>query len=123
MKCRYTSAPDHIIDCIGFMRSIYWLSFLISAHEVIGISGIYMAFEGHIFSGTYMVKAWKIKLYFVGILLLCAVKRGLHVDNIISGVGCTCAMWQTYLFKDTSINVKFKHTSASGDIVYCSGFI
>ena len=46
-KCIYISVSGHIIACIEFMRYISDIVVTLS-HEVIGIYGISVVFEGHI---------------------------------------------------------------------------
>ena len=50
----YTSDSSHIVHCREFILG----SCLMSSHEVIGICGIYVAFEGIFVAGTYMDLAW-----------------------------------------------------------------
>ena len=73
MKCMYTSALWHCWLHWADIRYIYWHSFLICAHELIGymshICGIWWAYLLHF--GVYFI---------VFFLLACAVMWDLHVD-------------------------------------------
>ena len=53
----YTSPCGFIFDLGELQQRICTDGFLISAHELIGICGINVHFEGHIFVGTYMAVA------------------------------------------------------------------
>ena len=48
MKWMYTSVCGDIVDSIEFISDIHTDMVVSCAHEVIGICGIFMAFEGYI---------------------------------------------------------------------------
>ena len=82
------------------IRCIYRHSSLISVCELIVICGLSMAFEGHIccwhkygYSMVYKVGSL-LDFFYTLFSVIC-----LHVYYIISAVGCTCSMWQAYMFK------------------------
>ena len=89
VKGIYSSACSHIMDCSEFIWDIYTDIVVIYSHKVIGICGIYMAFEGHIccrhIYGYEMLNKVVVCCYF---LLVCAVMWGLHVHYMIFAVGC-----------------------------------
>ena len=62
VKCMYASAYGDIVYCIEFYEHIYWHSCLICAHELNGMCGISMAFDGIFVIGIYMDIAWRIKV-------------------------------------------------------------
>ena len=47
VKCMYTSVPGHIVDCSESICGLYPGIVVSCAHELIGICGLYVAFEGH----------------------------------------------------------------------------
>ena len=87
VKCVF----GYIADCIEFILGIYTdKSCHISAHVLICISGIYMAFEWHISFDTYMTTAWQIRVAFYYCL-----------TYICSNVGSVCR--HQYHFSGTYI--------------------
>ena len=105
MEYVHTSTPVHIVIALSLYEFIYTDTVVSYAHELIGICVIYVAFAEHIcywyIYGYNMVS--KVAVF----LPLCAVMWDLHVDYIISAVGYTCVMWQTYLSEAYINNMKF----------------
>ena len=61
------------------MTHIYWHGFLMSAHEVIGIFAIYVAFGGKFVCGINIEIAWKLKLQCVVLFgLVCPLMWDLY---------------------------------------------
>ena len=87
------------------MGNIYLYRYLISAHEVNGICGICIAFEGHICCSDICGHSMVNKVFCFVLTCMCST-GGLHVDYIISTVRHTHMMWQAYLIRAYTNNVK-----------------
>ena len=80
------------------MRYIYWHSCLISAHEVICICGLNVAFKGNICCWHIYAYSMINKVAVPCSLFVCAVMLGLHTDYITMSLGKSFLMWQAYMF-------------------------
>ena len=90
------------VECMPVVMVIFFiaLSCLISAYDVIGINGLFVAFEEHIYCWHIYNHSLLDKVaVHCFVWLIYAVLLGLHVDYITSAVEHICVMWQSYMFR------------------------
>ena len=118
VKCMYTSSPGHIIDCIKFIWGMYTDIVFSCAHELTGIYGISMAFEGHIC--CWLICSYSIISKSCKCLFTCMFSNEGSTCRHRWAVGYTSVMWQAYLFRKDDIYMKYVYTITYGNI-FASG--
>ena len=99
VKCMYSSASGHTIDCSEFIWGICIHIVVLYQHKKLSAHVLHVAFEWHIYSlHIFGNNVWSTCSKFFG--LVYAIMLGLYVDNGSSAVGHILAMSQAYLFRN-----------------------